>query len=157
MQTITQEQGRDGGVGGGPGAREGWRARSARCTTRLLISLTIVLLLLGDATGQLQPCCFQHSPMPRTVPPAVRLCVPSCATCSRAGHLNPVLHCPRCLACCSRSLQVQYAALGTTTGGSHGPLYLGESNSARCRHAGGGYASCCWLHKVFFLCAECVS
>ena len=58
-----QEQGRDSGVGVGPGAREGWRARSASCITRLWISLTLVLLLLGDATGRLRPCCFPRSPV----------------------------------------------------------------------------------------------
>jgi hypothetical protein len=77
---------------------------------------------------------------------------PTCTTCSRACHLT---RCPRCLACCSRSLQVQYAKLATTPGGAHGPLYLGELDGARCRHAGDGHAGCCWSRVVFYVCRAC--
>jgi hypothetical protein len=96
----------------------------------------------------LASCCRTLSRPQR--PSCLRL--PTCDTCSRACHLTPVPRRPRCLACCSRSLQVQYAELATTPGGAHGPLYLGESDGARCPHAGGGHAGCCWSRVVFSMC-----
>ena len=74
-----QDQGRDGGVGGGPDAREGCRAKSTGCTTRLWVSLTLVLLLLGDATGRLRPFCFPRSPVAAARCPA-RSARPACVS-----------------------------------------------------------------------------